>query len=818
MDKKLLFTLLGAGFISAQALAQTDVTDTYLKNAGFDTESDWQTGNVATSKSTNAIAVSEWTSNGGASWSSSAAFGIGGTGQINGAAVPSTNSDGGTTGGVLGLSVGWSGASSYTQTVTLPKGSYVLSYAAYNAHTATQAKNLIGAVVGGTTYYGSIDQFPNGKWVKDNVYFDVTEESASVTISVGIQAASGGSKDNAKLFVDYVKLATIDDATRTAYTEKYNTVKANYTTDATSFLGEVSNWSGSMVTNKGEHWSGNTATTYWEQTGSQWGSSSWDVNKSTSVKLPVGKYALLVAARASTNVEGYVKVNETSVALAAKGNKGKGIDTDGNATYAYDATYANTNGYGWEWSVVEFEVTDATAENTISFGGSTSLAHQWISVADITLLTQADVEKEAAKAALKTVIESVASLNTTANVGDKAFQIPTSAVSTLTAAVSAASTLYNSTTATTDEINAGTETLKAAIEAYNNAELNKPAEGDVFNLVLNGNDSYKYDGKAVTMKDGNTNAGGFGMGYTEDPGSIYNQSFTLIPVDGQLNQYYLTFSSVDGTTEYVCGGSLYKGWDAQLRATTDASKALAIKVIPTITDGIYNLYNMSTNSLISSTDAGFYTAGTNGKPNFNIVKAAKHSATLKVTDSKWATFVAPFAVAVPDGVKAYTTSSLDGDNLVLTEVEGEIAACTPVVLYSEKAVNETVEGYALATKTAYTTGLLTGSLVEMSVVDGNYVLQNHDGAVAFYVVDSESAKVTLPAYKAYLTAPADDNNIKALHFVVSDPTAINGVDAADADAVETARYNAAGVKVSAPVKGLNIVKYSNGKTVKQIIK
>ena len=56
MKKKLLFA--AAMLLAAVGVnAQTDVTSTYLKNAGFDTEADWQTGNVAAGGITYAIVL-----------------------------------------------------------------------------------------------------------------------------------------------------------------------------------------------------------------------------------------------------------------------------------------------------------------------------------------------------------------------------------------------------------------------------------------------------------------------------------------------------------------------------------------------------------------------------------------------------------------------------------------------------------------------------------------------------------------------------------------------------------------------------------------
>lgn len=58
---------------------------------------------------------------------------------------------------------------------------------------------------------------------------------------------------------------------------------------------------------------------------------------------------------------------------------------------------------------------------------------------------------------------------------------------------------------------------------------------------------------------------------------------------------------------------------------------------------------------------------------------------------------------------------------------------------------------------------------------------------------------------------------KAVKYI-SDGTGIKGVYNNGADAIETARYNAAGQVISAPQKGLNIIKMSNGETRKIIVK
>lgn len=56
-----------------------------------------------------------------------------------------------------------------------------------------------------------------------------------------------------------------------------------------------------------------------------------------------------------------------------------------------------------------------------------------------------------------------------------------------------------------------------------------------------------------------------------------------------------------------------------------------------------------------------------------------------------------------------------------------------------------------------------------------------------------------------------------LNLVYADPTGINGITD-NGNAKVVSRYNAAGMRVNSAVKGLNIEKLSNGKTIKRIVK
>lgn len=186
---------------------------------------------------------------------------------------------------------------------------------------------------------------------------------------------------------------------------------------------------------------------------------------------------------------------------------------------------------------------------------------------------------------------------------------------------------------------------------------------------------------------------------------------------------------------------------------------------------------------------------------------------LAVSDAKYATFMAPFDAQLPTGVKAYTIDGVGGENeLVITE-QGAIAANTPVLLFSETAVTETLIGVSMAEAATYTSGLLTGVYAPVEIT-GGYVLQNGVNGVAFYRVDS-SDPITVPANRAYLDGV--NSEAKAFFFPESEATAIEGINALANGNVE-AIYNAAGAKQNGLQKGINIIKMANGKTVKVLVK
>ena len=393
----------------------------------------------------------------------------------------------------------------------------------------------------------------------------------------------------------------------------------------------------------------------------------------------------------------------------------------------------------------------------------------------------------------------------TVNVGTKAFQYSQDAI--------------NKALDDANALTQGTATPEDIEAIYNEMiTLNAPESGKLYSII-NNSDGYNHKGKAVTFKSasdadlaGNTTA----MGYSELPGSAYPQGITFTAVPEVLNGYIISYTREDGNTVYVgTGASTGLGQNNdQIRPTTDPAKAVTIQIVPTATEGIWNLKNILANKNIGANganDQGFYTKNTYTSMTLAEVTPLTVTVSNDAAESKFKTLILPFDAELPEGVTVYSCEEVV--NSVLNTVAApSIEANTPYILSVEagKSVEFTGVGGAY-TDASYKAGYLTGGYTSGTVPTGSYVLQTQEGVQGFYKV-AETA-VDYAPYRAYLTVPAAAG-AKAFFFG-GDATAINGVEGAEG-ATEVVRYNAAGVMVSAPVKGLNIVKMSDG-TVKKVM-
>ena len=181
------------------------------------------------------------------------------------------------------------------------------------------------------------------------------------------------------------------------------------------------------------------------------------------------------------------------------------------------------------------------------------------------------------------------------------------------------------------------------------------------------------------------------------------------------------------------------------------------------------------------------------------------TATLSVSAAKWATFIAPFACALEDGVKAYTAADNDG-TITFTEVETTIPAETPVVVYHDGAYTKAYTGEVTSKYATYTKDALVGVLaaktgIEAATGKTNYVLQNNAQGVGFYKV--ASGTISLKANRAYMSID-ESSAIKDFFDFDFKTTGIQSI-LNPAKAEQVGIYDLAGNKLSAPQKGINII-------------
>lgn len=149
--------------------------------------------------------------------------------------------------------------------------------------------------------------------------------------------------------------------------------------------------------------------------------------------------------------------------------------------------------------------------------------------------------------------------------------------------------------------------------------------------------------------------------------------------------------------------------------------------------------------------------------------AAETEVELTVTEAGWATLMLPFEAEVPEGLTVYSCESLKSEELLaLTEVTS-IEANKPYIVAGEGTYS--FSGMNTADASAYTSGYLTGVYAATPAPVGSYVLQNHDGVVAFYKV-VDGMQPTVGANRAYVTLPPAQANVLRLIFG-DDATAID---------------------------------------------
>jgi hypothetical protein len=233
-------------------------------------------------------------------------------------------------------------------------------------------------------------------------------------------------------------------------------------------------------------------------------------------------------------------------------------------------------------------------------------------------------------------------------------------------------------------------------------------------------------------------------------------------------------------------------------------------VIPTATEGKWNLRNTEASQFIGSQDAGVYTV--NSHIDFNIVETTKPSIEINTTAAGWGTVMLPFAQDLPANVKAYTCDATEDDRLTLTEVDA-LEANKPYLI--KGAWNETVTGDAQGTALTYKVGLFIGVYEATDAPVDSYVLQKKGEVLGFYKV-AEGKQPTVGSNHAYLTVEPANARVAFFFGEDGETTAIDALKALSEGNVEI--YSTNGARIQTLQKGINIIKTADGKIKKVMVK
>lgn len=209
--KKLYYVaaLAMAALNTFTAMADTDVTALYIKNAGFDSDFNYtkeKTGNIAQE----ILEVKGWTKDISVNYTITGVYEFGAKCTFNtSGTIPAQGIDG--SAGCLALSTGWDQSLKYYQTIELPAGTYKLQSAFYNGSKQTAGTSLIGWIPNsGSASMSSINSFPLNKWTEDEIEFTLTATTKG-NIQIGYLAAAGPSSNSAMIVLDYVRLILVGD-------------------------------------------------------------------------------------------------------------------------------------------------------------------------------------------------------------------------------------------------------------------------------------------------------------------------------------------------------------------------------------------------------------------------------------------------------------------------------------------------------------------------------------------------------------------------------------------------------------------------------
>ena len=195
--------------------------------------------------------------------------------------------------------------------------------------------------------------------------------------------------------------------------------------------------------------------------------------------------------------------------------------------------------------------------------------------------------------------------------------------------------------------------------------------------------------------------------------------------------------------------------------------------------------------------------------------------------SDWGTLVLPYSLTLTgeEPYRLYTIDKIDGNELVLSRIEGTVAAGTPCVVKrngTEAALtfgaNDAELKMAIDGKTV---GDMTfhGTYTTKEVNSGYVISKDCFWNVAELMNSNHVKGAKVSPFRAWLDGNAASGPARLAMRIDGSTTGINTPDALDVlNDAEAEYYDLSGKRLHEPQKGVNIVRMKSGKTKKIIIK